>query len=1021
MPESVGGLWITSYEFTRSFGVEPGSASGTGVVGGGGAGSGLAVGDYVAYTFGGIIFYGLISSVTAGVQRETGREYRFEVVDNRVRLAWQLAFGQWNMSEDPDEIHGRILPSPPAGEFSAGGATGSDSANFAAGVNAPASVPSVSVVGGSLTRGRVFGHMVPSQWAAQFKTYTVSPVSAQDILRSAFRSALGGFGFSFNFHSSQSKPVFDVDANSGMTLAALVQQVADAQGLEVTLDGSRTLRFERRGSGTLVIPGGVHLSSEGQAMSVEATKVRVVGDRTLIQFNNVPMEPDWRSAWEAFIAEPAWLQEVEDRSAQFGTVFTDDAAGRAELAARAREVTLRQYVAAVNNSAFADHGRWGKVSRMDMPVWQYLNAIVYRSYRIKDDVFICGYPARTLELHEGLLCAVEITGAGGSTAIKYRTNPLEFYPQEAAYVIAKGQPVDAVVFADREALLRVRTKDLRNEWVEMSDFTLDARNHSIRFANSVFLDGDPAAGKSILHFPNKGEGGYADVSAGLDAQSDYLRIVVPNPNFEITPAEVKCSFVFKLGRFYKDFGTGQRWVASVASAISEHLLDTSGGAGSPSGTSAYGGTLHAPSQPSGLREILYENGDNARDLAAEHSDSVIQKSGIEPSGQYIRHGAAGTSLSGVVNRVTIRVDRESGIVETVEFAKPRVTANFVTSRDFARRVRSEELFDGQADLRREVKSLRGRARMERMTTNEPQRSSSHKKISDLFSKPVGGENPSSTTYHDKNSQYPVRDGVTGWRAGDLVWLDEKGLPSRTGKVWGGVVVATPPEGSKFVQASTSGTVPMSVTPGVGPSESLGAEPGDWRAGAGGAYPMGMLAHSEVVPGTGDAAMALVRLGYGGGGVKVVISLYLIKTRPPYIPAPETPPVEGVTRIYCEWGAINNTVPDNWDAYHDLTANAKIWADINLRTTGDLLVTSWEIKTGPAMPAPLDWPTGPGTALRPAKHYILLGEYFHEFGYVANIGKGSISLSEHVVQVTPGPNGEVFLGRALTQIRLERSY
>jgi hypothetical protein len=863
MAEVVGGLWVRTCEMTRSFGIEPGSAGGTGVLPTGETETGLAVGDYVVYSFGGLNFFGLISSIKATNDRTSGVNYSFSILDNRIRMRWMLCFGQWNMAEERNLIHARQLPRPPDGEFTTGDPIGDDSADFGAGITVPSVFPPPSSVSAAdAARGMAYAHRVPSQWYSQIITYTDTPVSAADIIRSAAKHALGGFGFSFDFHSGQSRPVFEVDANSGMTMAALIEQVTSAQGLQVTIDGARTLRWERRGEGTLVIPPPpVHVTDDGLEMSAEATKVRIVGDRVLVQVNDISLEPDWVSGWEAFISEPAWLDEVK-------TVFElpiTTAAERAELAAKSREITLRQYIVTKGGDAYdlIDHGVWDQVSRLNMPVWKYLNDIVFRSYRIPDDLSIFGINMRLLEIHENLLAAVQIADPD---KIVYRTDPLEYYPQAAAYVIAKGQPLDMLAFADREALFRLRENNLSNIWSEVPDFTLDAANHSIRFSTAVFQDGDPEAGESILLYPNSGGGGYEDISAEVDADSDWLPIVLPNPDYVIAPAEVKVSLVLRLGKYFKDFGTGQRWKPEILPNVSPHLLlRNAGDSFSGANTAAYSGSLGMPSPPDGsLLEVLYKDGSSADELAQEHADGVIQRSGLERSGKYLRHGSVGTSVSGVIDRVTTQLDWQSGVKEIVDFAKPRPTTGFISSRDFAARVSSEELFGGQRELQREIRQLRGIAKLERAGADKAVRRTSGRVITDLSRRPPGGENLTVKTYDDVNDQFPEDRGPgVKWRAGDLMWLDDKGLPSRTGANFAGVVVAD--SSSKSVVVATGGTIPTAVAPGTDPASPVTAEAGSWFASNSGTYPIGMLNHGSVAPGSGDAVIGLVRLGGGGGG------------------------------------------------------------------------------------------------------------------------------------------------------------
>jgi len=151
-----------------------------------------------------------------------------------------------------------------------------------------------------------------------------------------------------------------------------------------------------------------------------------------------------------------------------------------------------------------------------------------------------------------------------------------------------------------------------------------------------------------------------------------------------------------------------------------------------------------------------------------------------------------------------------------------------------------------------------------------------------------------------------------------------------------------------------------------------------------------------------------------------VPLHVLSSRPQYIVNPESPPAEGSSRLWVEWGSINNVLATNWDDYFDLTANAFIYADITLNTTSATeLITSWEIATGSSVPAQPQWPeSGPSAPVRPAKLYILLGTYFHAAKTVSNSGGGSLVVGEYVIGITPtyGVGGTV-LQKALTWSRL----
>ncbi len=1022
MPEIVGGMQIKNYNFTRSWGVEPGSAEGTGLVAAGDSSAGIAVGEYYVFGIGGIVFYGIISSAQRTAERETGYEYPFSMVDNRVRLAWARVFAQFNMAEDPDLVHSNDYAKALTSATHQGG--NSNGVDFGAGLGSAPSMPGVDQEAGSISRGRLYGHVFPSQWGSQIKTYSTAPLSAAQILDYAFKGAVGGYQFILNTHSAQNKPVFNVDANSGMSLAALVSQISEEQGLQVTLDGQKTLRWGRRG-GTVIPPAGSHVQRVGYSVSTDPTKVRIVGDRTLVQVCNLELEPDWKTDWQAFISEPAWLAEV----ARIHSDVPDTAAGRAEIAALAREITVRAYLQAGGVTGdFADHGRWGKSSRMDIPAWVYINSIVYRSYRIPMDAYLYGLPLRSLEIHDQLLCAVEMSGTGEDAEIRYRASPVEFYPQGGAYVIAQGQPLDLLASADRTDLMRLRTRDLRTEWSDVADFTLDALNHSIHFATPVFIDGDASEGKAILSLPNMGEQEYDDVSGDVDDKSDYLNVCVPNPGFEIEPARVRVSLVFKLGLFYKDYGSGARWTSVSASNLADHLLDSSGGTLSHGLVKSFDGELDVPSSGGGLRMICFDNGKSATDLADDQAEGLIVRGGVEQAGSYRRIGQYGTSLTDGTDRVSINIIRVDGLVETVEFAKPQATRGFVASREVARRFKTEDLFEGQRDLQRQARQYRAIGKLEQMALKAKARSTSHTVISDIFRRPFGSENPSCTTYADVNGQYPDRAGVSGWRAGDLLWLDDESNPSRTGTNFGGVVVTSTTTDSggeeeggeeeeggsgqpQYVNVATDGTVPVACAPGITASASVMAMPGDWKCTTAGTYPIGMLGHHSAVPGSGDATLALVRLGAGGGGggVSREIPLTIVSSRPAYIPAPPTAVAEGFKRFYLTWGECNTVLTDNWTDCVDIPTSEEggaafyryifIKAFLNPATSEVVITHSvWQTFTEAQKEAG-DCNTPPyGDAdERPAHMFIPVGSIFVNAGGVAtplSNGGGCFTVREY---------------------------
>lgn len=890
----IGGFQVKSYEGTRSHGSEPAGAGGVGVISSG-ASVPLSSGDYVALSFMGVVFYGIVVSVKRGRSLQNGDEYDFRILDNRLRLRWGLVFGKWNVETDAaDAYTNPVVKRPSALDDWTGGEVGFDSGvDFTGGIESEMGRPRPLVEDGSAARGKMFGHIRPAYWKGQVTDYTSAPLSARSIIQEAVNGSIGGYGLGFSFHAAQSKPVFNVDCNSCVSLLGFLQRMADAQGLQMTLDGQKTIRFTRKGEGTVVVPSGAVVRTFGNAISSDPTKVLVVGGSRLVQVNNVPLKPDWNRSWEKFLAESAWLEEVKTLMSNAGPL-NDDIATRASIAARAREITLSEYLVeksiTVENPAdleeeYTDNGRWEQCSRMDLPVWVYLNAIVFKSYRVAEDAMLYGLPIRSLKVRDRLLCAVEIKRGDGDSSIVYRKDPVEFYPQSSSFVIARGQPLDLACAEQTEAILRARNEDMRQRWNIIPDFTLDARNHAIVFSSPVFIDGNGE--QSIFRYPNRGQGGGVNLSDKLQEDSTFLDLMVPNPDYVITPAEVKATFVFEIGIFSEAFGVGARWTSHHAASIEQHLLHSEDGF-SPDNTESHEGDLGLPDAPEGgFLEILYDNGQNASKLAKDQSSGLTVRSGSEQFGSYERYGAAGAMLTGAIDRITVRIPSiEAGLVEEVEFAKPRPVRGYSSTREIAERLRNEEAYGGQEELRREVAMLRAIARSHRVTGSAPGVvNSSWVSLADVFRKPPGAVDGDVMCLPDPTSQYPYRGpDQMGWRAGDLVWQDQKDTPSRRGVKFGGVVVMDSPkvagQAVKYVSVCRSGSVVMRVATGMAPGSGVFANAGDAFGSNSGSVYLGRLAHAEAVPEVDGHETVLARVNLSAASVdgRFIVSFDPVSSR-----------------------------------------------------------------------------------------------------------------------------------------------
>ncbi len=872
MAETIGGGVIERYDFERGWGVNPSSASGV-VVGS----VDFGVGDYVAYSFGAVTFYGLVFDLREKRSVDGGVKVHFTVLDNRVRLGGQIVFGMWNMEDEEWGSRARAQPALRTGQFaSSSGNNGSDGLDTGEGLDTVVPVHGVGSTNPQASPGRRrrYWSILPDQWGAQIKTWHDEPMTAREILNSAFNGAIGSYGFNRTYHAGLNKPVMGVDANNGQTLANLVSQINRDTGMDVTIDGNRGLRWERKGSGVFIAPSWPDCVDDvGVAISRQPTKITVVGGPALVQLNNIELEPDWKEAWEPFVSERVWLKEVED----LWNIDVSTNEGLAERAARAREITLGEYVRkkGAGGNAFKDYRRWGDVGRWDLPVWIYVTEIVFRSYRIPVDKDYRGIPLSSMEIHEGLLAGVEISGTGGNAKIGYRSSPVEFYPPAKAFVIARGQPLDLLDERSYEAFGRRRERDLRDEWSVVNDYTVDLAEKSIHFNAPVFLDGDPSKGESIVVYKNRGEGGGVDLKTqGVEEGKDLLDIVVPNPDYKISAAEVKASFVFSIGKFRKQFGAGvTRGIHSVPN-LSQHLLDMTGGLSLPGqGVGSAGDGLAVPAGSLGnVREILYDNGKRAEEVAEAVADSVIQKSAAQLSGSYKRYGVAGTVLKSYHDSIKVTVGHGQGIVEEVRLTKsgggPKQPVLEVEQRQ-----RAAELYPKQRELAEEVRRLRLLGKYASKRSGGGGRDGGRKVMNRVWSHPVGDNRVSTAVIANHGNKKPEDSDAGGkWQAGHVMWLDDKGRIDKSGKRFGGVVVTGDPDKASgrdrasYTVAKT-GEVPCLVQGPFKTGDVCGCEEGKNYCKSGGAKSIGVIASGAEYTGS-DKVVAMVRLGSGGGSVDV---------------------------------------------------------------------------------------------------------------------------------------------------------
>ena len=447
-----GGV-VKSASFTRSWGLSPGS----GTIAVLGASQEIQAGQDCTFSFGGATISGLVKSPVQEI--ESGRVTKFTVVDYREQLAWEHIECAFNLVE----IVEKDLSQP------------------------------------GFDRTRRYYHIYPDDWHALKKTYTKDPITANAILRKIFTAKKLKYRFDFQDHPNLATPAYTVDALHGKEVGALVQEVIEKVGLLMTIE-NRTLRFCVKGEDTAPQPSyNSDQIEEGDALSNNATAALVVGDRSLYQDLPVKLEPGWNRAWEKFVFEPDWLDEVNKR---WGP-FEDSPSGRAQCALKARQVTVADYVEKRNKKDkghsgdsgadsgggkeedYADYGKWGDASRMAIPAWVYLQEIVWKAYNLDRQYTLNGLDLFSLELKEGLLRTVTYSPESKDGGLDY-ADPEVLYPNDKAFVVAQGQPFDLQDPSKIDVIDPDALKHLSKVWRPMNKFHLDTKNYAVIFEEPVF-------------------------------------------------------------------------------------------------------------------------------------------------------------------------------------------------------------------------------------------------------------------------------------------------------------------------------------------------------------------------------------------------------------------------------------------------------------------------------------------------------------------------------------------------------
>jgi hypothetical protein len=616
-----------SIQITTAWGASPGSAIITYI----GTAVPVTTGAHLTVTAGAHTFYGICRSDTL-VNASRGLTRTLEFVDFREYLAWDFVFGCFNKVE-------------------------------------------TRLVDGQ--RVRRYWHIYPADWQAVRKTFTSIPLSAAEILDAVFGADTVLTAWVRAYHEDQYvSPVFDVDCMSGKTLAAVVQELADKQGLVFTLGGGPyRLVWSRKGVGLL--PGFPVTSDDrrtGTSLSGNPTRVRVIGDRNVYQIMNVELVPDWVPAWESFLILDVFEDDIFRRGSDPATgrrfnALPGDAeqyVGRQLAAYYAKTITVRAYVALRNavrlapepvndGDRFLDYRKFHGRSRLDMPAALYIKTLLFRAFKPNLDEFTNAYgrvvPMDSVNIADRLLQAVTHLPTTGQMAV---------VPSEPAdgngYAVVKGYQVGRDLF-----------RTLRPE-----QFSVDFFKNAKAFWQSASFQWDDSGDERFVIFDDP-----------VVVSEDLLTVVdghaVIRADFTLVVPQARISMVVEAERYTYVLGTpGRDAVETVGGLAGEFILD---------------GTA--------LTEIPYDDGLFADQKGFDIADVLRQQQFFYAAGSYVVKGTNGTQLTSMIDRVSVSVN-PNGTLETVDFTNERRPPVEPGARDMDRRFREQQLLPGQAELRQEA-------------------------------------------------------------------------------------------------------------------------------------------------------------------------------------------------------------------------------------------------------------------------------------------------------------------------------
>ena len=590
---------------------------------------------------------------------------------------------------------------------------------------------------GRLVWQRRYWHLFPADFDARNKTYTDGPLTARQIMDQLFASRTCQSPWSRIYHPALDQPVNDFDCYNGKKLGTCLVELSEALGCQFTLMGGRyQLVWCVRGAGlTPTAPGNSDQRRAGLALSGNPSRIRLLGESDHYQVLNMELEPDWLLAWQQFWNLNALASDLYDNECTEAPGFCVGAGvrynaipddpnhliGRYLAAARARTITVGAYADlrdgrdVHDGEGFRDCRKFGGRSRLQMPAALYVQSVLFRAFR----------PPRGFQLRNGYgnwmtlwglelvdQALVEVTHDPVTGVMDWDRDeaglPGPVISAGNGYAIVQGYQVG------QDGYKTLRPEHLQiNQWITGQDtwqratFQTDDSGEGTKF---ILFDTPVVSTLDLVNqiIYNEEAGGIEELRYPvLMANPEFADIEKVNwsrDNGKAIPgvARVRAALIFAGEPYSYVAGTGSKDdVVNVPGLNANFVCDLE--------------PVVAGSRKSALVELPYADGYTANQKAFGIACSLLNQQFTYDQGGYLVQGVAGTQLSEVIGRVTVRYGAD-GATEEVDFSNERdrnvtaeggsVVMHVPPERDFDQRAQLVNLLPGQRELREEARQLK---------------------------------------------------------------------------------------------------------------------------------------------------------------------------------------------------------------------------------------------------------------------------------------------------------------------------